>query len=123
MIRYRQGHLQRLAASHLAEDLLSDDGIPVDPTIATTYEAVERENQRLQDEEDITRRSMRTTATSLVSILEEGGDEFNIPDLERFKFNDKLLKYDEPFECPFCRTIQELGTYHDWKSVFSDPKE
>lgn len=54
LLRYRQEHRQRLTTSNLAEDPVPDGSIPIDPTIATTYEAVEHGNQTSATDEDVT---------------------------------------------------------------------
>ncbi|KAF2800852.1 hypothetical protein K505DRAFT_227691, partial [Melanomma pulvis-pyrius CBS 109.77] len=121
-IRYRQEHQQRLAASQASEDPMPE-GVEMTPsTIATTYEQAVIEKRTTVEEQSIPATSSHTVATSFATLLEDGSDETKIPDLELLRFNNRLLKYDEPFECPFCRTVQEMNTYLDWKLTASSRK-
>jgi hypothetical protein len=115
IIRYRQEHRQRLAASHASEDPVPEEVGTIPSTIATTYEQAVIEKSTSIEEQSLTAILSRSVATSFATILGDGSDELRIPDLELLRFNSRPLKYDEPFECPFRRTIQEPNTYEHWK--------
>lgn len=86
---------------------------------ATTYNEAEDESDvTLRQVLDDSGRSTRTNATSFVTINNDDGTvEVRVPDLERLKFKNIWLKYDEFIECPFCRTIQKLRNDWEWRHV------
>ncbi|RSL50189.1 hypothetical protein CEP54_012057 [Fusarium duplospermum] len=83
-------------------------------TKETTYNEAEDESSvSLREVLDNSGRSTRTNATSFVTILNDGSAEVGVPDLERLKFKNIWLKYNEFIECPFCRTIQRHHVFAD----------
>ena len=57
-----------------------------------------------------------TSVTSFLSIGDEGqaiGEA--IPDLSDMVLDGVHLEYEEPFECPYCRTIRCVSDRGEWK--------
>ncbi|KAK4223986.1 hypothetical protein QBC38DRAFT_548024, partial [Podospora fimiseda] len=56
-----------------------------------------------------------STATSFalaVSVNQDG--QLELPDLTWYLIKNVRLQYDEPFECPFCHRVQQVGSPHEW---------
>ncbi|CAG8961656.1 hypothetical protein HYFRA_00006193 [Hymenoscyphus fraxineus] len=91
-------------------------------TIATSYESGVASDDPFSELENLTRLSIQTGATSFATAFATVDDgKLQIPDLTLLVFNEVKLQYGEEFECPFCRTIQLVSSYPEWKKhVFSD---
>jgi len=117
-IRYRQEHRQRLGASaSYAPELEGNDMAAEWVTVATTFAEIRSQDQPLEVPSSSKTGSAVSTATSFISTC----DGESIPGLDRLFLEGVQLRYGEPFECPFCRTIQTLGNEQDWRRhVFND---
>ncbi|KAI0116546.1 hypothetical protein GGR51DRAFT_501709 [Nemania sp. FL0031] len=116
-IRYRQVHRQGLAAPSGSEDT-ADNRTEI---VATTFaESESGQNQEVSNATD--NASVFTSATSFMSSYSElDGSSPRIPDLSDMVLDGVPLQYMEPFECPYCRTIQNVANRLEWKKhVFSD---
>lgn len=51
----------------------------------------------------------------MTSTMDSEGTGLNIPDLADMVLDGVQLNYGEPIECPYCRTIQNLGNRYEWK--------
>jgi hypothetical protein len=82
--------------------------------LATTYYEESSKKDALKDTTEVM--STISQTTSFASACREGDDgELNFPDLEKMEFHGKMLQYNEPFQCPFCRDLQLVETESDWR--------
>lgn len=115
---YRQEHRQRLASRKQIDHEVTGDqvlGAEIASTIATTF--VEKvSGDAATGEPGFDRRSIHTSATSLVSDCDENQEMGRrIPDLPDMVLDGVKLDYGLPIECPYCRTIQEFRNRLEWK--------
>lgn len=117
---YRQQHRAQLGTiSKRSEHLIGEDNAILEAatTVATTFE--EGDDARGPSEPrdvHLDRLSVLTTATSFVSDFDESGQMGrNIPELPDMTLDGVQLAYDEPIECPYCRTIQTFTSRLTWK--------
>ncbi|KAJ0120191.1 ankyrin repeat protein [Diaporthe amygdali] len=127
---YRQQHRGRLGnvpKTKVTPD--GDDSITLDvaTTVATTFDEGNDSNasqSRLFEPGHLRldRGSVITSATSFVSDFDDSGHMGRrIPELPDMTLDGVQLDYDEPIECPYCRTIQTFTNRQTWKKhVFSD---
>ncbi|KAK7422980.1 hypothetical protein QQX98_001270 [Neonectria punicea] len=116
LIRYRQQH--RAKISKAPEEFTN---LNVDTeTIATSYKEDDAVPFSPSNEPDVA--SVYTSATSfMTSTMDSEGTGLNIPDLSDMVLDGVQLNYGEPIECPYCRTIQNVGNRYEWKKhVFAD---
>ncbi|KAI1117726.1 hypothetical protein F5Y14DRAFT_321282 [Nemania sp. NC0429] len=118
-IRYRQLHRQQMGAP-TGPDIVTDN---ITEIAATTF--VESTNGGHGPNRDLTAPrgdlSVFTSATSFMSSRTSiDGWGPRIPDLSEMILDGVPLQYTEPFECPYCRTIQNVANRLEWKHVFSD---
>ena len=60
--------------------------------------------------------SMQSRATSFASVVDIDDDgRVLLPDLEQLIFHGVYLSYDEPFDCPFCRSLVEVRNQEEWR--------
>jgi hypothetical protein len=111
-IRYRQNH--RASLSKASQDTAQGDHPDSESlkqsVVATTFQ--ESKNQfAIWNKSG----SIFSSATSLASDCD--GDDLRrlIPDLSDMKVENIQLQYDQPFECPYCRTIQQVRNRYEWK--------
>ncbi|KAK4449677.1 hypothetical protein QBC34DRAFT_380135 [Podospora aff. communis PSN243] len=115
IIRYRQQHRRKLAEAAVdSADPIAD----AESTMATTY----LEDPHSADAITLSRllvdkrASICTFATSFMSSGSEDLDiGHRIPDLDRLVLDGLQLAYGEPFECPYCRTIQMAENLIEWR--------
>lgn len=115
IIQYRQDHRRNLAGV-IPEASRGDDA---GSTIATTFHEHGDPSSALA-ELDLSqdRASIRTFATSFMSSTSQSTDiGGRIADLDDMTLDGVRLQYEEPFECPYCRTIQVVANRFEWKSV------
>ncbi|KAK3315568.1 hypothetical protein B0H66DRAFT_502485 [Apodospora peruviana] len=113
-IKYREKHRKSLAKVVAADvpGVVTDTG-----TIATTF--VDGEQPR-DDQTPAPARSTQTSATSFFSFADEESGP-TVPELSDMVLDGVKLDYGEPFECPLCRTIQNVANRLEWKKhVFFD---
>lgn len=83
---------------------------------ATTFE---ERSVNLEAHEDCAAQSVRSGATSFVTVVSEGDDgELRVPELSRLTFHGVRLGHDEAFECPFCRNFVSVASARNWSYVF-----
>lgn len=114
IIQYRQEHRASLAKES------EQPGVGDTATVvATTYHEID--NLELSDQvpKGVSSSGMSafTSATSFQSLGDEEGMGRPIPDLSDMTLDGVQLEYGEPFECPYCRTIQVAANRYEWKSV------
>jgi hypothetical protein len=114
-IRYRQFHRESLAREQLAHRDIRDTTTVADTVTATTFQEADHSGVVPQTQQDVPsgRLSVLTSATSFLSLEENMGRR--IPDLSDMTLDGVQLEYGEPFECPYCRTIQEAKNRSEWK--------
>ncbi|VTO85334.1 unnamed protein product [Fusarium graminearum] len=118
IIQYRQEHRASLAKES------EQPGVGDTATVvATTYHEID--NLELSDQvpKGVSSSGMSafTSATSFQSLGDEEGMGRPIPDLSDMTLDGVQLEYGEPFECPYCRTIQVAANRYEWKRhVFTD---
>ncbi|KAK1750909.1 cold-shock' DNA-binding domain-containing protein [Echria macrotheca] len=113
-LKYREKHRKSLASAPVS---IEDCGAAESGTVATTF--VQDDAIQHATKAD----SVITTATSFVSLAGEDGQPIGeaIPDLSDMVLNGVQLDYGQPFECPFCWTIQFVSDRGEWKKhVFFD---
>jgi hypothetical protein len=115
---YRQQHRGQLEnISNRKEYLSGNDNATLGAatTLATTFE---ESNDGPSEPPDVhlDRLSVVTTATSFVSDFDDSGhmDRY-IPELPDMILDGVPLGYDEPIECPYCRTTQTFTSRLTWK--------
>ncbi|KAI1146630.1 hypothetical protein F4825DRAFT_456282 [Nemania diffusa] len=119
-LRYRQLHRKELAAQPRS-DHVSDN---LSGIVATTFvdSTNDSDEPKMQIENNQDRESVFTSATSFISSysnLDDLGPR--IPDLSDMVLDGVSLQYGGPFECPYCRTIQNVANRPEWKRhVYSD---
>jgi len=118
-LQYRQLHRKRLAAAQEADSAkpsAAETATVSDTpsgTIATTFHEGPEGEAGLPASD---RRSIYTFATSFVTTFgEEEEMGRRIPDLSDLVLDGVQLRYGEPFECPYCRTIQSAANRFEWK--------
>ena len=112
-IQYRQHHRESLAK----RDVKGPDPTDAATIVATTFQEEgnpSATNQTPQDA-DNSRMSVFTSATSFLSLEDGITTARSIPDLSDMVLDGVQLEYGEPFECPYCRTIQNVGNRYEWK--------
>ncbi|ESU18230.1 hypothetical protein FGSG_11383 [Fusarium graminearum PH-1] len=114
IIQYRQEHRASLAKES------EQPGVGDTATVvATTYHEID--NLELSDQvpKGVSSSGMSafTSATSFQSLGNEEGMGRPIPDLSDMTLDGVQLEYGEPFECPYCRTIQVAANR---RHVFTD---
>ncbi|KAK0609445.1 hypothetical protein B0T14DRAFT_531959 [Immersiella caudata] len=118
-IQYRQDHRRHLA--EIGQQAL--DREDAGSTKATTFREVD-DPSSANGEPDLSqnRVSVCTFATSFMSSASQSTDiGGRIADLDDMVLDGVRLRYQEPFECPYCRTIQTVGNVLEWRNhVFSD---
>lgn len=121
---YRQQHRSQLGnVSKRKGTLESDDSITLGAatTVATTFDEGNDSNasqSRLFEPGDLQldRGSLITSATSFVSDFDDSGHMGRrIPELSDMTLDGVQLDYNEPIECPYCRTIQTFTNRQTWK--------
>lgn len=114
IIQYRQEHRASLAKE--SEQSRVGDTATV---IATTYHEIDDSATSHQVPKVVSSSGMSafTSATSFQSLGDEEGMGRPIPDLSDMTLDGVQLQYGEPFECPYCRTIQVAANRYEWKSV------
>jgi len=113
LIQYRQHHRESLAK----RDIKGSDHADTATIVATTFHEGEKSSgthQTLQDA-DSSRMSIFTSATSFLSLEDGTTTGRSIPDLSDMTLDGVQLDYGEPFECPYCRTIQNVMNRYEWK--------
>ena len=83
-------------------------------TIATTFADDDElpESERVREKSQ----SILTSATSFITFGgEEDGEGPSVADLSDMVLHGVQLDYGEPFECTFCRTIQDVSNRLEWK--------
>jgi hypothetical protein len=115
---YRQQHRAKLGnVSKRSENLSGEDSATVGPvtTVATTFEEHDEGPSDPRDAR-LDRLSVVTAGTSFVSDFDEAGQMGrHIPELSDMTLDGVQLEYNEPFECPYCRTIQTCTSRLMWK--------
>ncbi|RYP78484.1 hypothetical protein DL771_000437 [Monosporascus sp. 5C6A] len=128
-IQYRQTHRTALAKQQDEQATMSDDSHTVTTglstnvtTVATTFEEQPRDLPEFELPQAVNRLSVMTSATSFVSNFEEEANMGRrVPDLSNMILDGVQLEYGQPFECPYCRTIQMAAYRLEWKRhVFAD---
>ncbi|KAM0387708.1 hypothetical protein ACHAQC_010354 [Fusarium culmorum] len=118
VIQYRQEHRASLAKES------EQPGVGDTATVvATTYHEMDNVESLNQVPKGVTGSGMSafTSATSFQSLGDEEGIGRPIPDLSDMTLDGVQLQYGEPFECPYCRTIQVAANRYEWKRhVFTD---
>ncbi|KAM0229162.1 hypothetical protein ACHAPO_010192 [Fusarium lateritium] len=117
IIQYRQEHRESLAKEYIEQ---SGDTATV---IATTYQegSHSEASQPVSKGSSSSGMSTFTSATSFQSLEDGEGTGRPIPDLSDMALDGVQLQYGEPFECPYCRTIQLVANRYEWKRhVFTD---
>ncbi|KAK7417458.1 hypothetical protein QQX98_004578 [Neonectria punicea] len=91
-------------------------------TVATSFEEGETAHHESKPGPSTEKRSIFTSATSYLSIYDDDGNMGrSIIDLSDMVLDGVRLGYDRDFECPFCRTIQNVANRSEWrKHVFGD---
>lgn len=122
---YRQEHRRRLGNMSKAKGSSGGDDITLETatTIATTFEegadyspSQPRQSSPKSAGLQTDRRSIVTAATSFVSDFDSSGEMGrHIPELREMILDGVQLDYDEPAECPYCRTIQTFTNRLSWK--------
>ncbi|RGP58884.1 ankyrin repeat protein [Fusarium sporotrichioides] len=119
VIQYRQEHRASLAKESVHQSGAGDTAT----VVATTYQerdSLEASNQ-VPKGVSSSRMSAFTSATSFQSLEDGEGAGRSIPDLSDITLDGVQLQYGEPFECPYCRTIQIAENRQQWKRhVFTD---
>ncbi|EKJ76919.1 hypothetical protein NXS19_011110 [Fusarium pseudograminearum] len=118
IIQYRQEHRASLAKES------EQSGVGDTATVvATTYHEIDNLESSDQVPKGVSSSGMSafTSATSFQSLRDEEGMGRPIPDLSDMTLDGVQLQYGEPFECPYCRTIQVAANRYEWKRhVFAD---
>lgn len=117
---YRQQHRSQLSTiSKRSENIIGEDSATVEAatTVATTFEEGDDARGPLEPRDaHLDRLSVVTTATSFVSDFDESGQMGrHIPELPDMTLDGVQLAYNEPIECPYCRTIQTVTSRLAWK--------
>ena len=113
LIQYRQHHRESLAKRNIK----NSDSADAATIVATTFQEegnASGTNQTPQDA-DNSRMSIFTSATSFLSLEDGTVTGRSIPNLSDMTLDGLQLDYGEPFECPYCRTIQNVGNRYEWK--------
>jgi len=106
-LQSRQTHRKSLAKPTRGDSVAADTG-----TIATTF-VDDKDGQHKSKEKAC---SVFTAATSFQSVGDNGqvvGQA--VPDLSDMSLDGVQLNYGDPFECPYCRTIQQVSNRAEWK--------
>jgi hypothetical protein len=107
IMQYRQLHSERLGKRQDDEEVGSVREYPAS-TKATTYDGtIDLERLSMKP-------SFRTTTTTFSAFGTNGTEGLSVPTLTDITFNGVELKFDEEFECPYCRTIQVIETQNGW---------
>ncbi len=127
-IRYRQTHRKSLAKPpqhHLPVGFSPGDTSTLrDTVVATTFQEstpdkpLDRMHVDEQLDETRSNLSAFTSGTSFLTQDEDAAVERRIPDLSEMILDGVQLQYGNPFECPYCRTIQATKNRQEWKYVF-----
>lgn len=120
IIRYRQLHRESLASGHKQQSGhhgFGDTATLTDTIVATTYQETNCFEPAPQAGQNMVNSQMSifTSATSLLSLDEGETMGRRIPDLSDMSLDGVQLQYGEPFECPYCRTIQMAENRSEWK--------
>ncbi|KAH7198805.1 uncharacterized protein B0J16DRAFT_360480 [Fusarium flagelliforme] len=119
LIQYRQHHRESLAK----RDVKSSDPTDAATIVATTFHEGDKSSgiHPTPQDADSSRMSIFTSATSFLSLEDGTTTGRSIPDLSDMTLDGVQLDYGEPFECPYCRTIQNAMNRYEWKRhVFTD---
>lgn len=114
-IQYRQHHRESLAK----RDVRRSAHVDTTTIVATTFQEEDSPSgtQQTPPDEDRSLISVFTSTTSFLS-LEDGTTMGRfIPHLSDMVLDGIQLEYGEPFECPYCRTIQNVTNRYQWKYV------
>ncbi|KAI0442311.1 hypothetical protein F4803DRAFT_519612 [Xylaria telfairii] len=123
-LQYRQFHRKALSAQSKPGDVVDLRSDNITEIVATTF--VDSTNNQQEPRTELANRqdhqSFFTSATSFMSRYNNLNDiESCITDLSDMTLDGVALQYGEPFECPFCRTIQNVSNKIEWKKhIFSD---
>lgn len=117
---YRQQHRVQLGTiSKRTENLIGENTATLEAatTVATTFEEGDDAGGPSEPRDvHLDRLSVVTTATSFVSDFDESGQMGrHIPELPDMTLDGVQLAYDQPIECPYCRTIQTFTNRLTWK--------
>jgi hypothetical protein len=113
IIRYRQHHREGLATIDDNKRAGRDDTA----TVATTFQEIENFGTANAKGKEVatSRVSVLTSGTSYLSDEDSTSTGRHIPDLPDMRLDGVQLQYGERFECPYCRTIQEVNNRFEWK--------
>lgn len=113
IIRYRQHHREGLANIGDNKRTGRDDTA----TFATTFQEIESLGTAIAKGKEVatSRMSVFTSGTSYLSDEDSTSTGRHIPDLPDMRLDGVQLQYGERFECPYCRTIQEVNNRLEWK--------
>ncbi|KAJ4129842.1 hypothetical protein NW768_006812 [Fusarium equiseti] len=113
LIQYRQLHRESLAKRDIKRSGAADTAT----IVATTFQEENNssETQHTPQDTDSSRISVSTSATSFLSLEDSTTTGRSIPDLSDMVLDGVQLQYGEPFECPYCRTIQNVMNRYEWK--------
>ncbi|CAG7566372.1 unnamed protein product [Fusarium equiseti] len=108
LIQYRQHHRESLAK----RDFKGSDPADTATIVATTFHEGDKSSGTHQTPQDAdsSRMSIFTSATSFLSLEDGTTTGRSIPDLSDMILDGVQLDYGKPFECPYCRTIQNPDT-------------
>ncbi|OHW97580.1 hypothetical protein CSPAE12_03633 [Colletotrichum incanum] len=115
-IRYRQNHRRNLARvdAELSQDELTERATTKATSFQDTLAAAESIKQAALS--STPEGSIHTVATSFAHTAI--GDNYSgriVPQLTEMWLDGRPLGYNEPIECPYCRTIQVIKDRYHWK--------
>ncbi|KAF5716303.1 hypothetical protein FMUND_6421 [Fusarium mundagurra] len=124
LIQYRQHHRESLAK----RDVKGLDSADTATIVATTFHEGDKSSGTHQTSQDAdsSRMSIFTSATSFLSLEDGTTTGRSIPDLSDMTLDGVQLDYGEPFECPYCRTIQNVMNRYEWNqpdAIFNSAEE
>jgi hypothetical protein len=88
-------------------------------TKATTFVGNDAVYQR--EELDVVSFGSQTSYEQTVVGDETAATKLTVPNPPKFAFPDVLFEYGEPFNCPYCYTVQTVQKKAAWKLVFLNP--
>jgi hypothetical protein len=122
-LKYRVEHSERMAGGWEEEEKPQKEGEKPEKTIASTKATTFVGNDAVyqREELDVVSFGSQTSYEQTVVGDETAGTKLTVPNPPKFAFPDVLFEYGEPFNCPYCSTVQTVQNKGAWKLVFYSP--
>ena len=117
-LKYRIEHAEKMAGGWEEEDKPHKEGENPEKTIAstkaTTFLGNDAVYQKAESDTAVSFGS-QTSYEQTVQGDETAATKLTVPNPPRFAFPDVSFEYGEPFNCPYCYTVQNVKNKAAWK--------